>query len=167
MQTQQSELRQSIKKHESENNRLIQELQQKGNIEQELKQQIDKLNADLQAKRQAQIVLASASVNSWHYAPCGRGDNNKRNQIRAAVDQMGLIADWQYIDYIFGRESTHDPACVNHIGCRGLGQACPGSKLPCGPNDITCQLNWFHNYAIDRYGSWAQAYNAWTVKHWW
>lgn len=72
----------------------------------------------------------------------------------------------QYKDFIYYKESTCDPGAVNHLGCRGIGQACPGSKLPCG-NDFACQDAWFINYAIQRYGSWEAAYNFWLQNHWW
>lgn len=71
-----------------------------------------------------------------------------------------------YKDFIYQHESGNNPSAVNSIGCRGLGQACPGSKLPCGA-DYACQDAWFTNYAMTRYGSWEAAYNWWLQNHWW
>jgi len=71
-----------------------------------------------------------------------------------------------YKDFIYQHESGNNPASVNSIGCRGLGQACPGTKLPCG-NDYACQDAWFTNYAMTRYGSWENAYTFWINNHWW
>lgn len=68
--------------------------------------------------------------------------------------------------FIYMKESGNNPAAVNASGCRGLGQACPGSKLPCG-NDYACQDAWFTNYAISRYGSWENAYLFWLGHNWW
>lgn len=68
--------------------------------------------------------------------------------------------------YIYMRESGCNPAAVNPGGCRGIGQACPGSKLPCG-NDFACQHEWFTGYAMSRYGSWEAAYQFWLANHWW
>lgn len=68
--------------------------------------------------------------------------------------------------FIYARESGNNPNAVNSIGCRGLGQACPGSKLPCG-NDYACQDKYFSKYAIDRYGSWSEARKFWEQNHWW
>ena len=68
--------------------------------------------------------------------------------------------------YVYAHESGNNPSAVNEIGCRGLGQACPGSKLPCG-NDYACQDAWFTNYAMERYGSWANARIFWQQNHWW
>jgi hypothetical protein len=72
----------------------------------------------------------------------------------------------QYKDYIYSHESGCNPASVNSIGCRGIGQACPGSKLPCSA-DFACQDAYFTTYAMNRYGSWENAYNFWTANHWW
>ncbi len=71
-----------------------------------------------------------------------------------------------YANYIYMHESGCSTRAVNSIGCRGIGQSCPGSKLPCG-DDYVCQNNWFTNYAIARYGSWKAAYETWLVQHWW
>lgn len=68
--------------------------------------------------------------------------------------------------FIYMKESGNNPAAVNSTGCRGLGQACPGSKLPCG-NDYACQDAYFTNYAISRYGSWYNAYLFWLSHNWW
>lgn len=68
--------------------------------------------------------------------------------------------------FIYMKESGNNPAAVNGSGCRGLGQACPGSKLPCG-NDYACQDAYFTNYAMSRYGSWEGAYQFWIGHHWW
>lgn len=78
--------------------------------------------------------------------------------------------------FIYCKESTNNPAAVNAGGCRGLGQACPGSKLPCGSHDYACQDNWFTNYMLERYGSWEAAKAHWLARvpingkdvgHWW
>lgn len=71
-----------------------------------------------------------------------------------------------YKNFIYQHESGNNPASVNSIGCRGLGQACPGTKLPCGA-DYACQDAWFTNYMQQRYGSWANAYTFWVNNHWW
>lgn len=71
-----------------------------------------------------------------------------------------------YMAYIYQHESGCNPSSVNSIGCRGIGQACPGSKLPCGA-DFACQDAWFKNYAIQRYGSPYLAMIAWQSQLWW
>lgn len=69
--------------------------------------------------------------------------------------------------FIYNHESGNNPGAVNSAGCRGLGQACPGSKLPCADNDYACQDAWFTNYMLSRYGSWERAYAFWLTNHWW
>lgn len=72
-----------------------------------------------------------------------------------------------YMAQIYMHESGCNTASVNSIGCAGLGQACPGSKLPCSLSDWACQNAFFVNYANSVYGSPAAAWAAWQVKHWW
>ena len=69
--------------------------------------------------------------------------------------------------FIYQHESGNDPGAVNSIGCRGLGQACPGSKLPCSDADYACQDEWFTGYMLARYGSWSNAQIFWQNNHWW
>lgn len=68
--------------------------------------------------------------------------------------------------FIYQHESGNNPAAVNSIGCRGLGQACPGSKLPCG-DDYACQDAYFTAYMTNRYGTWANARAWWEGHRWW
>ena len=80
--------------------------------------------------------------------------------------------DNYYAAYIYAQESGGrvvgmcNPSAVNAGGCRGIGQACPGSKLPCGA-DYACQNAWFTSYMQGRYGSWAAAYNFHRANNWW
>lgn len=72
---------------------------------------------------------------------------------------------------IFARESGGRLDAVNAGGCLGLGQACPGSKLiaacPNYATDYACQVNFFTNYAVSRYGSWDGAWAFWQGHGWW
>lgn len=84
--------------------------------------------------------------------------------------QSGIAeSDWPAVDYIITRESGWNPLAKNSIGCLGLPQACPGSKITnaCPDLNPVCQLQWATNYANGRYGGWWGAYNAWVSKHWW
>lgn len=83
------------------------------------------------------------------------------------VQGVTNCGDNPYKQYIYQHESGCRTDAVNSIGCRGIGQACPGSKLPCSNSDFACQDAWFSNYAITRYGSWEGAYYAWLRQHWW
>jgi hypothetical protein len=99
-----------------------------------------------------------------------------------AVKLTGSKADWmqaagidpsqyQYVDYIIGRESGWNPASVSANRCIGLGQKCNASSLiaacPSWQTDPVCQLNHFSGYANGRYGSWQGAWQFWSVNHWW
>jgi hypothetical protein len=63
--------------------------------------------------------------------------------------------------YIYTVESGCRSWAVNPGGCIGLGQACPGGKLPCGLYDWGCQDAWFRAYAVRTYGS---IYNAYIYR---
>ena len=76
------------------------------------------------------------------------------------------VSDDEAKMFIYMHESGNNPNAVNSLGCRGLGQACPGSKLPCGA-DYACQDAWFTQYMLNRYGSWNNARDFWLRNHWW
>lgn len=68
---------------------------------------------------------------------------------------------------VYQRESGCKTNSVNSIGCTGIGQACPGSKLPCSLSDWDCQNNFFTAYMLSRYGSWASAWQSEVSRGWW
>lgn len=77
-------------------------------------------------------------------------------------------SDWGYVDYIVSRESGWNPNATNpSSGACGLVQALPCSKVPGNGYDPVDNLSWGTGYAVDRYGSWAGAYDFWTRNHWW
>ena len=119
----------------------------------ELQKQKDQLEKDLQAKLQRQEAERIAMENASKVAT---------TKAYAAEANCGSPKACIYM-----KESTNNPAAVNSIGCRGLGQACPGSKLPCSDTDYACQDAWFTNYAIQRYGGWDQAWAFWQQHNWW
>lgn len=76
-------------------------------------------------------------------------------------------SDWDYVNYIVGRESGWNPNATNRTsGACGLVQVYPCSKLA-NAYDPVVNLRWANNYANGRYGSWAGAYNFWITNHWW
>lgn len=120
-----------------------------------LQKQLEDLNKtkqDLEAQLQAKLAekqrLASIGVQ------------------KVAAQSYSLPAN-QAKAFIYQKESGNNPAAINSIGCRGLGQACPGSKLPCSDSDYACQDAWFTNYMLQRYGSWEKAYQFWIANNWW
>lgn len=78
----------------------------------------------------------------------------------------GSCGDNQYAQYIYQKESGCNLNAINSGGCRGIGQACPGSKLPCGA-DYACQNAFFTAYALSTYGGWEQAASFWQANGWW
>jgi len=166
------ELQNKSRNLEEVNSKTQLQLDQQRQTEDQLKKEIEQLKIVKAERERIAAIAASAKVSAqpsqngsvaagWHYE-C----RSQRDAVFAAVQELGLSAQWQYIDYIFGKESCHDPGRLNSSGCGGLGQACPLSKLPCGANDIKCQVSWFNGYAQGK-GGWATAYNIWLSKHWW
>lgn len=77
-------------------------------------------------------------------------------------------SEWSYVDYIVQRESSWNPNATNkRSGACGLVQALPCSKVPGNGYNPVDNLRWANGYAKSRYGSWANAYDFWTRKHWW
>lgn len=81
----------------------------------------------------------------------------------------GYCGDNTYKQYIYQHESGCNTLAKNWLGCLGVGQACPGSKLlaSCPNLDFGCQDAFFSAYAVSVYGSWYQAYLFWARNHWW
>jgi len=88
----------------------------------------------------------------------------------AGIDQ----SDWGYVDGIITPESHWNPGEV-YGSCWGLGQNCADDKgrhwlseaCPDWPNQPVCQLERFTVYAVNRYGSWAKAYQFRRTHRWW
>lgn len=101
-------------------------------------------------------------------APGGSVSGSKADWMRSAgIDP----SQYQYVDYIIGRESGWNPGAISPNRCIGLGQRCNPSLLtnecPNWQTDPVCQLGHFSAYAEGRYGSWQGAYSAWQVQGWW
>lgn len=108
--------------------------------EAELRKQVKAKEAQKLAEAQKLQQTASMSVKA--YAASGCGDN-------------------EYAREIYMQESGCDITSTNSIGCIGLGQSCPASKLvnacPNWRTDYDCQNRFFTAYAM-QYGGWAQAH---------
>jgi hypothetical protein len=82
-------------------------------------------------------------------------------------------SDFKYVDYIVSHESEWLVTVYNKqgSGAYGLAQAKPAEKMaPFGDDYMTnpvTQLKWADYYAVNRYGSWAEAYNFWVWNQWW
>lgn len=108
---------------------------------------------------------SSGEDTSVYVAPSYTGGGTSSDWMTAA----GIpSSDWAYVDYIVSHESGWNPNATNaSSGACGLVQALPCSKVPGGGYDPVANLQWASGYAIDRYGSWAGAYNFWIANSWW
>lgn len=138
-------------------------LQLQTKTETEKQQQLNKIK-ELETDRERLQRELQAKANK--YLAQSQKFNTVAQNASGVVHAAGCNTGNPYKDFIYMRESRCRTTAVNSIGCRGLGQACPGSKLPCGA-DFACQDAWFSNYAITRYGSWERAYQVWVANSWW
>lgn len=120
-------------------------------------QQAQDLAAQLQRAAQRLLEAPAPRVEAVQAVPASPA---------ALPDGYGCGGVNQYAAFIYYHESGCNPASVNGAGCRGIGQACPGTKLPCG-DDFACQDAYFTEYAVGRYGSWEGAYQFWIGHNWW
>lgn len=77
--------------------------------------------------------------------------------------------DYGYVNYIFTKESGWRLNAVSPNGYYGLGQTNLSKLSSACPNwesDPVCQIRLFDAYKA-RYGTWADAYNAWQRQGWW
>jgi hypothetical protein len=154
------------------------------------KKKIEELTKQLQAKREAATALAEAQTVAVSHAQALQTPLSL--VVGSHTDwmaQAGIAAsDYGYVDFIVMHEGSwcalryngdHRPCGViardgyleNHGAAYGVCQALPASKMASAgadwqTNPVT-QLKWCNGYAIGRYGSWAEAYNAWISKSWW
>lgn len=68
---------------------------------------------------------------------------------------------------VYTRESGCSTTATNSQGCYGLGQDCNGIVRSLCGSDWTCQNNYFTNYMLSRYGSWAAAWQMELSSGWW
>lgn len=127
------------------------QLDQKVKTEKQLRDEIERLKVVRaeQAKQKSLIATQTA-----YAAPAA---------LSSVIHGCG---DNSYANFIYMHESGCNLNAVNAGGCRGIGQACPGSKLPCGA-DYACQNAFFTKYANATYGGWSGAYAFWQSHGWW
>ena len=91
------------------------------------------------------------------------------------MQQVGISpGDYYYVDFIINHEAGWNGVTKwnrGGSGAYGICQALPGGKMVSAGSDWATnpvtQLRWCNSYAIKRYGSWASAYNFWTINRWW
>ena len=110
-----------------------------------------------------------SAINQRDYQYGELTDQKRRWLNMAGIDE----SDWYYVDFIIFRESNWRHWIWNSQGSSayGLCQALPAHKMISAGDDYMTnpitQLKWCHSYALERYGSWADAYNFWQVNYWW
>lgn len=171
LETERQQLHEKTQKLEKTNNQSQQQIEEQKKTETQLREEIKNLQAAKAERQRIGALAASEHVSAastgqgreaagWHYECRSQAD-----AVHEATARL-LGANAQYANYIFDQESCSDPGRLNSGGCRGLGQACPGSKLPCGPNDIDCQVRFFNGHAAGK-GGWLASYNFWLSNQWW
>lgn len=131
---------------------------------------IDK-NEPAQEEQRSQASITSEEPTS---APAYSGGGNKDSWLAAS----GIPRDqWVYVDYIVSRESGWNP-CAYYPGqsnCNATPSSACGlaQSLPCGKQSVyghwtdpVANLKWQYDYVKGRYGGYKQAYEFWTVNHW-
>lgn len=143
-------------------------------LNQQYKEEVEKKDSDQQKLKEYEDRIRQMESDYKALEVSKAAEKAEQQRLAAATPKLSATASAasgcntgnRFKDYIYMKESGCNPAAVNSIGCRGIGQACPGSKLPCGA-DFACQDAYFSNYAVQRYGSWESAYNFWLNNHWW
>lgn len=102
------------------------------------------------------------------------GGNEAINLDKIKIMESAKIVkdDYKYVDYIVSHESGWDYTATNaSSGAYGLCQALPPEKMASAGKDYLTnpetQMKWCNSYALDRYGSWENAYNFWIINDWW
>lgn len=153
--TNQATLEKKINQQQAELDKKLQELEHSNLNAQQLQEQTLRLEAE-KVELQKQVQAKKNKV----YAESIKSPSAPQ----VVVPNCG---DNEYAHFIYMHESGCRTTALNSIGCYGIGQSCPASKIAhCGA-DYACQNAWFSNYAITRYGSWAGAYAFWQSHRWW
>lgn len=149
-------------------------LEQKTDIESSLKEERlktenlnkenEQLKANLQAKKEAAVKLASQSPQVQTIAPAANVSGDKQSWLAASgIPQH----EWGYVDSIVTRESGWNPNAVNKSsGACGLGQQLPCGKWAGAWNDPVAALRAMNGYVHGRYGGWAGAVAFWQANKW-
>lgn len=130
----------------------------------ELQKQKGELEKQVQAKREAQRIAAEKASKAVKTVSATVAP---KVSAKTSKPSTGYCGDNKYKQYIYMKESGCRTNARNPIGCYGIGQSCPASKIAHCGDDFACQDAWFSNYAQQRYGGWAGAYSFWLKNHWW
>lgn len=146
----------------------------KAKVEEQLKQlqiERDKLQADLQAKREQKAkdlaVRASQAVGAPQVAYAQSGNKE------LWLSQSGIPQNlWGYVDWIVSKESGWKPCAyypggnncsANPSTACGLVQQYPCHKIPGDWRDPVLALRWQYNYVTVKFGGYPQAVAYWQA----
>ena len=115
--------------------------------------------------KKQEITVGGKSASASTSAPVNLPAGSHEDWMAAA----GISpSDYGYVNFIIGRESGWRTTASNgryyglyQTNLRSLSSQCPNWQ-----SDPVCQLRAASNYK-NRYGSWADAYNAWRRQGWW
>lgn len=126
--------------------------------------------AEIKRKQEAEKAAKAAEA-----AQKQQGDSSAPPRYTGGGSLAGWMAeagiaesDWEFVYRIAEKESGLNPNATNaSSGACGLIQALPCSKVPGNGYNPVDNLRWANGYAVDRYGSWAAAWDFWSSNHWW
>lgn len=131
------------------------------------KEKLEKKNEELEKQLQAKLETKKAQEQQARLASQTTVTGTCADWMKAAG-----ITDTTNAYFIFQHESGCNPKAVNQSsGAYGVCQALPGNKMASAGSDwqtnpIT-QMKWCNSYALQRYGSWANAVAFWQNNKWW
>lgn len=123
----------------------------------------------------AKVAQAPAPVEQPK-APAATPEPVPTPAVEPVPEPAPVVEDNWYRDYIFDHESSNTLEKINSIGCYGLGQDCNNvlsTACPDWQTNRDCQLSFWNDYAVRRYGGWPQSYQFWIThydangNHWW
>ncbi len=162
-----NELHQALEATKAEGEDTKAQLEIKAAQEATLRAEIEKLNKDLQSKREQQSLLARARqlvAPTAYAAPRAAPSGSCADWMRAAgVTDMANAAE------LIRRESGCNPSARNKSsGACGIAQELPCNKSGCGGvgGDPICQIRWMQGYVVSTYGSWAGAVSFHNANNW-
>lgn len=130
---------------------------------------------DVTSNSQLQNVVIDPPVNEIIHKGTGITAIAGGNNITWLKSSNINESDYSYVNVVVTHETHWNPDDISGSGCIGLGQSCPGSSgvaglavvCPDWQSDAVCQLDFFNNYAVSRYGSWAGAAAHEDDYGWW
>jgi len=161
LESERQDLHKKTEQLEQEKHKNLKQIEDQKKTEDQLKQEIEKLQAAKAEK--ARLAALTASPKAFAAEP---------------VKASGSCADWMAAagipltnatNTLILKESGCSPTAVNpSSGACGIPQALPCSKIShCGTEPV-CQLKWMDQYVKGRYGTWESALSTWYSRspHW-